>query len=329
MTREDLGRVRIGVLGVGHMGAYHAAILFQNHRSSFIGVYDQNRQRSEEIARKYEIESFSSMEDMAKEVDAVIIASPTSSHYECARYMLEKKIHILVEKPFTDDYEKAVVLSEMAKKNHLVLMVGYVERYNGAVQELSKLVKNPYLWVSRRVGLNNKRVEDSGVCLDLLIHDLDICLRTINSKVCGIKSSGVFAVNEKYEDIASVQIVFENGCLATFLACRVSHQKERVLSIVDKEHNLFLDFSTQDIFVYRGGQSQITTNPKEIRYSSQSTVERLFIHKENALELEIKDFLMCVEKGKIIDNDLDLEALKIVLQVQKAIAQEKNNFGRN
>lgn len=315
-------KIPVGVLGVGHMGSYHAGVLSQNYPHDFVGVYDADSKRSKAIAKKHDVKSFSSIEEMTKEIKAVIIATPTSTHYEYTLKMLSENIHVLVEKPFTDNYENALELCQVSKKKNLNLMVGHVERYNGAVQELSKLVDTPYLWLSRRIGPSNNRIKDSGVCLDLFIHDLDICLRTIKSRVCDVKASGVFTQKNRYEDAVSAQITFENGCLATFLACRVSHQKERLLTIIDKNYNLLLDFTTQDITVYKDGQSHITTEPKQIRYQLQSTIERLFIHKENPLKSEIDDFLCSIRDGKTIENELDLETLKIALKVRDTIVKK-------
>ena len=306
---------RISILGVGHMGSYHASVMSQNFPDFFRGVYDLDPEKSKLISNNFGVKSFSSIDQMLEDSDAIIIASPTPTHYSYTKKALESDKHVLIEKPLADNLEHAKEICEIAKNRRRNLLVGHVERYNAAVQELSHLIKSPRLWISRRIGPSNDRIKGVGVSLDLLVHDLDICIRMMKSDVKKVQASG-FSVDKEYEDGVSVNIEFENGCLANFLACRVSHQKERLLTIIDKDYNIILDFTNQDITVYRKGASSVTTEPNQIRYKLQSTMERLFIHKENPLKLEIEDFVNSITGNTCLDTSIDLKTLELALHVK-------------
>ncbi|BBM89449.1 hypothetical protein COTS27_01149 [Spirochaetota bacterium] len=318
---DNTSLLRVGVVGAGHMGSYHINVLSHFNDIVFLGIYDLDLKRAKKIAGEYNIHAYSTLTSLLKEADAIILATPTSTHYNLARLILEAGNHILIEKPLTANIEEAHELSKLATEKQLKLFVGHVERYNGAVQELENLVTNPYCWESRRVGPGSRRIEDSGVGLDLLIHDIDICLRTFKGEIASMFASSVnVPASGAYEDVINAQLTFADGSLATFFASRLSHRKERSLTITTADHTLLLDFTTQDIHLYSSGEAVITTLPKEIRYQQQSSVKRLMIHKANPLELELRDFIASIYQDKPVDNTVDLKTLDLTL---KLIAQAK------
>ncbi len=314
--------IRIGVAGVGHMGKYHINVLSQIKNTHFTGVYDTNQEVAKTVSSEFNVINYPSLKELYQHSDAVILATPTSTHYELGKEILLAGKHLLIEKPITDDLAKAQELVSLAQTKKQKLLIGHVERYNAAVQELENLIKEPYFWESRRVGPNtSNRIFDVGVVLDLLIHDIDILLRVMKKKVVSISASGNKVFNDN-EDVVQSVIKFENGTVAGLMASRVHHLKERQLWITQKDESILLDFTTQDISIYRNAQSQVTTSKGSIRYQQHSNMERMFIHKENPLKLELEYFIKLIHEDLPNDNELDLETLKISLEIIRQVLNQ-------
>lgn len=321
--------MRYGVVGLGHMGRYHVNVLGSIPEISFVGVFDSDTARAAEMAERYKVRSFPTFEAMLDEVDAVSICVPTSLHHGVALKALAKGRHVLVEKPMTDQPAHAVELVETAREKGLLLQVGHVERFNGAVQELQHIVKDPSLWESRRMGPNTGRILDTGVVMDLMIHDLDICLRTVGSKVVSVHGSGFHLPGSKHEDAASALVHFENGLTATFTASRVTQEKIRTLAVSQKDSYLTLDFTTQDLQIHRQATSATQTTAEQIRYRQESLVERVFVHKDNPLRSEIQHFartaatLPGAAPAAYQENLIDLETLRVADTIRRQIAESR------
>lgn len=321
MPEKDDDKVKIGIIGVGHMGHYHINVLVELPEAEVVGIADIDEVRRKEIAHRYNVKAFDDFKDLIKEAEAVVIATPTATHYEIARKCLQEGVHTLIEKPITTDYEQAVELFEIAKKNKLVLMTGHVERYNGAVQELHNIVEEPYLIEARRLGPYNPRIKDVGVVLDLMIHDLDIVLGLVDSPIKQIAASGKKVVSA-FEDVATAQITFEDGSIAILTASRLTEHKIRTLAITQKNAYIFLDYSEQDIRIYRSAASKYYVSREEIRYSQEVFIEQLFVHKDNALKLELRDFITRIKNGKIVlDYEKELKALRTALNIINLIGE--------
>lgn len=317
MLKKNL--LKIGVIGSGHMGKYHINVLNTFNHINFIGIFDKNKKEALKISQEYKIKSFSSFNEILDNVDAVVLATPTSTHYQLGKEILSRGRHLLIEKPITNNLDLARELVELAEKKKVKFLIGHVERYNAAVQELNKLVKKPYLWESRRVGPSTRnRTIDIGVVLDLLIHDIDILLRVVKKKIIDFSAHG-HKVFSNFEDVVQASIKFEGGCIANLIVSRIHHLKERSLQISQEGFTLVLDFTTQDISIFRKGQSQVTTQKSGIKYQQQSSVERMFIHKENPLKLELEFFVNLIEKNLPNDNNLDLKTLEISLEIIKQV----------
>ncbi len=317
--------IRYGVVGAGHMGAYHINVLSSLNNINFVGVFDIDKKKLQIVKEKYNLKEFSSLEELLEKCDAISIAVPTTLHYSLAKKALEKGVHILVEKPICQTIEQAEELIAIAKAKKLTLHVGHVERFNGAVQELHNIVEKPLLWESRRLGPNLGRIQDVGVVLDLMIHDIDICLRTIKSKVTDINAHATFLPGSTNEDVAVCQLKFENGCVAILTTSRVTQEKIRTLCISQENCYIFLDFTTQDLQLHRQATSGALTSKEKIHYRQESLIERLFIHKENPLASEIKYFIKCIQSGmsSFESNILDLETLRVTQKILKIV--KKNN----
>jgi Predicted dehydrogenases and related proteins len=174
--------VKLGVIGLGHMGGYHALACTTLPQLQLIGIADPNEKNWEKVSSLNIIKT-KDFRELLEHVDAVIIAVPTDLHYQIAKVCLEHKKHILLEKPLTKNIEQAEELFKLAALHNIALHVGHVERFNGAVQELKKLINKPYLIESCRIGPFNPRVQNDSVVLDLMIHDLDIIVNLINSPI--------------------------------------------------------------------------------------------------------------------------------------------------
>lgn len=314
-------KIKVGILGVGRMGQYHLNILNNLPEVQLVGISDINKELLEELSYKFDVNVYENYKKLIKKCDAVFIATPTSTHYEYAKECLSINKHILLEKPMTTNLDQAREIVQLCKKKGLILQIGHVERFNGAVQQLKKIIMNPLYIDSARIGPYDSRVSDVGVILDLMIHDIDILLNLIEDNVVEISAMGS-SVFSPFEDIATVQLSFESGCNAHILASRTSQKRKRELSIIQKDSFIYLDYGTQDIEIHRMAKNAYLLTPEEIRYSQESFVEHLSVQKDNPLKLEILHFLDCInEKEKpFVSNDIDLKALDISLKSMDIIA---------
>ncbi len=307
---------KVGVVGVGKMGEYHAGVLSDISEAELVGVVDSDTKRARIISERYKTSYYEDYKKLFSKVDAVIIAVPTSLHYSIGKEFIEAGIHTLLEKPCTDDLGQAEELFDIAAKKNVTLHIGHVERFNGAVQELFKIVKNPIYIECRRMSPFVSRMKDDGVVLDVMINDIDIVLNLVESEVSKVNVIGS-SVFSKRDDLINAQIEFENGCIANLLASRVSQNKIRTLEVTQKESSILLDYTEQEIFVHRQSSSESQLSPGELRYKQESLVERIFVHKDNPLKLELKYFIDCIANGshRKLSVEKELNSLKIALQI--------------
>jgi len=310
-----MAECKIGVVGVGRMGEYHVGVLSDMREAQLSGLVDSDQERAKKIAEKYKTYTYRSHKDLFSKVDAVVISVPTALHYSIAKEFIEAGIHTLLEKPCTNDLGQAEELFELAAKNNVTLQIGHVERFNGAVQELFKIVKDPIYIECKRMSPFSSRIKDDGVVLDIMIHDIDIVLNLVESNVSSINVVGG-SVFSKRDDLVNAQIKFENGCIANFLASRVSQNKVRTLEVTQKESSILLDYTEQEIFVHRQSSSESQLSPGSLRYKQESLVERIFVHKDNPLKLELKHFIDCAAGGqRNVAVKKELNSLNIALQI--------------
>ncbi|MBE7411907.1 MAG: Gfo/Idh/MocA family oxidoreductase [Leptospiraceae bacterium] len=317
-------KVRVGVIGVGHMGQYHVNVAKQLVDAELVGVYDKDPERSKMISEKYSTSNYSTPDEIIEKSDAVVIAAPTFLHYEISKKALTAKKHVLVEKPVAETVEEAKELVDLSKKNNLIFQVGHVERYNGAILELGKIVNSPIFIESRRLAPYNSRIKDVGVVLDMMIHDIDIVLNLVKSKVIQLYASGSKIVSD-HEDIASVIIKFENGCVANINASRCTQAKIRTLNITQKENYVRLNFTDQEIELHRQATSNILLGVGEIKYKQESIVEKIFVHKDNPLKQEHEHFINCIN-GKAtpnVEGETDIKTLEIAHRILSEISSKK------
>jgi len=311
-----MAECKIGVVGVGKMGEYHVGVLSDMPEAELVGIVDGDQKRAKIVSERYKTLSYKDYKDFFKKVDAVVIAVPTSMHYSIGKEFIEAGIHTLLEKPCTDDLRQAEELFDIAAKKNITLHIGHVERFNGAVQELFKIVKDPIYIECRRMSPFSTRIKDDGVVLDVMIHDIDIVLNLVESDVAKINVIGN-SVFSKRDDLINAQIEFENGCIANLLASRVSQNKVRTLEVTQKESSILLDYTEQEIFIHRQSSSESQLSPGSLRYRQESLVERIFVHKDNPLKLELKHFIDCLANGsqRKLTVKKELNSLNIALQI--------------
>src|SRR4030042_1909486 len=216
----------VAVIGVGHLGSLHAKIYKASQNCNLAAVCDTDKNRLKEISQTLAVPGKTDYRELFTQVEAVSIAVPTKLHYKIAEEFLKEKIHVLVEKPFTADLKEADLLIQTAKENNLILQVGHIERFDSAFSATLKLIKNPKFIECHRLSPFPNRSLDVGAVLDIMIHDIDIILGLVNSKIKKIESVGINVLTE-FEDIANSRITFKNGCVANLTASRVSDEGMR------------------------------------------------------------------------------------------------------
>ncbi|OGW16686.1 MAG: oxidoreductase [Nitrospinae bacterium RIFCSPLOWO2_12_FULL_47_7] len=316
--------IKAGVVGVGKMGEYHVGVLSELPEVELVGIADVNKQHAEAMGKKYNVPWFTKAEDLFGSVDIAIVAVPTGLHYSITKKFLSSGIHVLLEKPCAHNLKDAEELFNLAARKNLILHIGHVERFNGAVQELHKIVTAPLFVECKRMGPYSERIKDDGVVLDVMIHDIDIVLNLIQSKVVRTHVVGTSVFSGR-DDIVSAQLEFENSCIANILASRVSQNKERTLSVTQKDSFVLLDYTEQEIYVHRQSSSENVMRKGFLRYKQESLVERIFVHKDNPLKLEIKHFLDCVSNGspRKIAVDNEIYSLQIALDILEQFNKQK------
>ncbi len=323
-TRSDR-RIRAAVVGAGHMGQYHILVYAELWDVDLVGVVDVDRERAQAVARKYDVVAFDDHTDLIGKVDVASIAVPTERHFAVARDLLEAGISVIVEKPMTPTLAEARELFDVARASGAVLHVGHVERFNGAVQELRKIVDRPVLIESRRLGPFVPRVQKDSVVMDLMIHDIDIVLQLVDSPPRRIYALGG-SVQSDLADVATVQLAFDSGTIATITASRATEEKIRTLAITQPDAYIVLDYSTQDIEIHRRAAQEYTLNRESIRYRLASFVEHLSVHKDNPLKLEVLNLIRAVRRArsgevvKLAEAD-DLRSLAVALEIERMVRE--------
>lgn len=302
-----MDKVRVGIIGVGYLGTQHARILSYLEEAEFKCVADIDLNKAMLIGNRHRVPYCQNFEDMLDDVDAGIVAAPTSEHFTITKKLLNAGKAVLVEKPMTDTVEQAEQLVKFAKDNHLILNVGHLERFNPAVEALQDLISEPKFIEVQRLGSFSARSLDTNVVLDLMIHDLDIILDLIKDEVKVIRSSGIHVLSEKF-DIANARLEFKSGCVATLTASRVHQGKVRNLRIFEPTAYYSIDYIDQEVKVFplNGRQTDIKT---------------LKIKKEEPLKKELQNFFKCVQDGKPrkVSGDEGLRALRLAHQVLDGI----------
>jgi len=248
--------------------------------------------------------------------DAVVVAVPTQSHFEVARSALIAGLDVLVEKPLASTVSEGESLLHLARTGERIMQVGHIEWFNAAMPVIRENVHGPRFVEAHRLGPFTARAAGIDVVKDLMIHDIDIILNLVESPVADINVMGASIFSDK-EDLANVQLRFENGCLANIIASRATQEKIRTLSVTQEKEYILLDYAHQDILVHRQAASAHELTRQQLKYKQESFIERIFVHRENPLKLEIRHLIDCATNGAVrrtsVENEL--KSLKIALTV--------------
>ena len=243
-------KLKVGVLGAGHLGKIHLRLLNQSERYELVGFYDPNQEQAQKVVAEFGYTYFDNMDKLIEAVEVVDIVTPTLSHYECAKKAIAAKRHIFIEKPITSTVEEAEEIYRLLEANHLKGQVGHVERFNPAFLAVKSSIENPMFIEVHRLAEFNPRGTDVSVVLDLMIHDIDVLLSVVHSPVKHIEASGV-AVISKSPDITNARIEFENGCVANLTASRISMKNMRKSRFFQRDAYISVDFLEKKVEVVR------------------------------------------------------------------------------
>ena len=241
-------KLKVGVLGAGHLGKIHLKLLNQSEKYELVGFYDPNEEQAQKVVAEFGYTYFDNIDQLIEAVEVVDIVTPTLSHYDCAMKAIAAKRHIFIEKPITSTVAEAEEIYQLLKKNHLKGQVGHVERFNPAFQAAKSSIANPMFIEVHRLAEFNPRGTDVSVVLDLMIHDIDVLLSVVDSPVKHIEASGV-AVISKSPDITNARIEFENGCVANLTASRISMKNMRKSRFFQKDAYISVDFLEKKVEV--------------------------------------------------------------------------------
>ena len=317
-----MGEIRVGVVGVGYLGQFHAEKYANMEGVELVGVVDIDSSRAKVIAERFRTQPFLHHSSLINKVQAVSIAVPTLLHYSIAKDFLLQGIDVLLEKPLTSTLEEADELIEIAESKGLILQVGHLERFNGAFSALERIIHSPVYIESHRLSPFPGRGTDVNVVLDLMIHDIDILLSQVNSMVRKIDALGI-PILTSHSDIANARIEFENGCKANLTASRVSREKVRKTLIFQPNGTLSADYLNQ--------KASFT---KRVRYQTKGKIveivtEEIPVTRVDPLQVEIHSFLERVrDRGAARVSGRDgKRALEVALWIIQKIDEDTQTRG--
>jgi len=321
--------LKIGVIGAGHLGKWHIKNLQSLDNVELVGFFDTDQKRSDQIAKEYTATSFTSLNQLLNNCDAISIVVPTSSHYDVAKKALHKGIHVFCEKPFMQTVDEANEIIELAKEKNLVLQVGHIERFNPALSGLKDYPIKPLFIESHRISQFNPRGIDVAVILDLMIHDIDIILSLVRSDVEQIDAAGAPILTDTI-DIANARIKFTNGCVANITASRVSNKQMRKIRIFQKDAYISIDFLKNQTEIYSlsedageipQGSIQIAELVTASDRKKVITYKQVDTDKSNAMLEELRAFTHAIETGTPppVSGEDGKRALEIALKIEQKI----------
>ena len=319
MKRDKL---KVGVIGVGHLGEYHVQKYKKLSDVELVGVVDINHNRGNEIANRYNTVQFMAHDKFLGMVDAVSLAVPTEAHFDVAKDILASGVHLLIEKPITYDLGPADRLINMAGEKNLVLQVGLVERFNPAVVKMESMLNRPIFIESHRMNEFTTRGTDVDVVLDLMIHDLDIMLHIVPSDVKEVHAVGMSVITGK-TDIANVRIIFEDGTAGNLTASRVSDKTSRKIRVFQPDAYLAVDCARREISVTR-----LNGADRELKSFPGSFPEKITYPDSDPLADQISSFVNSVQNRSepVVSGPDGRKALKVSLGIIEQIEKGCRNY---
>lgn len=311
-----------GVLGAGHLGKIHLRLLQQSEKYNLVGFYDANAENGKKVEAEFGYKFFDSIDALIDAVDMVDIVTPTLSHYDCAKKAIAKGKHIFIEKPITNTVEEAEDIRRLLAEHKLRGQVGHVERFNPAFLAVKEDINTPMFIETHRLAEFNPRGTDVPVVLDLMIHDIDIVLSLVKSKVKHVSASGVAVISDT-PDIANARLEFENGCVANLTASRISLKNMRKARFFQKDAYISVDFLEKKCEVVKmkdapetpGDFDMILQNAEGIK--KQIYFDNPEITQNNAILDELETFAEAINNNTtpIVTLHDGTEALRVANQI--------------
>lgn len=325
--------IKVAVIGAGVMGKNHLKTYKSLPNVELIGVYDIFPEAAENAAKMFGIKAFSSMEEVAKSVNAVSVVTTSTTHADVGEFFLNHGIHCLIEKPLATTEEECMRLINAAKKNNVTLLVGHIERFNPAVEQMSKILSDTSKirsLTAQRMSAASGRITDVDVAMDLMIHDVEVIQSLIKSPVVNVQACSVKTADKpEGKDYISALLEFENGTTANLTASRITQARVRTLTVTTDTNYIDMDFINQSINVHSQGRMPYVNQesiPDWMNYGLKGSVEQLFIPTNQPLSAELSHFMACIrgEATPRITGENALNALRVIWEIQRKLGFIKN-----
>jgi len=316
-----MAKPRIGVVGTGYLGRLHARVLTEIPEAHVAGFVETSDSIAAEVSQALGLRRYASVAEMARDIDAAVVATPTVSHASVAEELLAAGKDVLIEKPIAATVDQAQRLVDAAKAKHRILQVGHVERYNPAIVAIEPLIGEIRYLEAERIGVFSGRSLDIDVLLDLMIHDLNLVLSLLGQKVVEVRAVGVPVLTDKV-DIANVRLELSNGAVANLTASRVSQERVRKVRFFGADTYISVDTKEQEVKGYRlvseGGERSV--RPIEVA-----------VERKEPLRAELEAFLQCVETRKrpLVSGEDGIAALALATEVGQSLERSMKGFRRN
>jgi predicted dehydrogenase len=314
-------KLRVGVVGVGYLGKFHARKYRHMPDVELVGVVDTDAAQAQLVASDNATLWYTDHESLFGKVDAVSIAAPTPVHYGVAKAFLGQGVDVLIEKPITTTVEDADNLIRIADANGLIIQVGHLERFNPAVVALEGKIDHPRFIESHRLSIFQGRCTDVSVVLDLMIHDIDLIHNLVRSEIKSVHAAGISVISGNV-DIANARLEFLNGAVANVTASRISAKNERKLRLFQKEAYISIDFANHKITLVRPDETQ----SQGIIPGMQ--IEEVAFSKSDALDDELKSFVQSVRhrRSPLVTGKMGRDALKTALSIMNQIQETSRHL---
>mgnify|MGYP001169343572 CR=1 FL=1 len=317
--------IKVGVIGAGHLGKIHLNIL-SNSVFELIGFHDTDITYSEKLSKEKGYLFFADLNSLIEKIDAAVIVSPTTTHFEIAKKCINKGVHIFIEKPLTTNSKEAEIIDSLSKKKGIIGQVGFVERYNQAFISCKKFIKKPKFIESHRLSDFNPRGTDVSVIMDLMIHDIDIILNVNKSKIKKIDASGVSIISST-PDIANARIEFDDGCIANLTSSRISLKKMRKTRIFQEDAYISINFLEKEFQVVKIRNRDRNDEDNSLIIKNNLGEEKVIFFENpevqsiNSIEAELNDFYNSIKSKSDSKVTLSegLKALEVAEEIMRQL----------
>jgi len=333
--KNENQKLKAGIFGLGHLGKIHLKILkeicSERNDIEIIGVYDSDKEKNETISKENNFKINNTADDLIKKINTAIIVTPTSTHFDIAERTISNDINTFIEKPVTDTTGEAEKLLELSKTKNIKIQIGHIERFNAAILALDNYNLAPMFIETHRLAQFNPRGTDVSVIQDLMIHDIDIILNLVKSKVKSIDANGVAIITDKI-DIANARIKFENGCVANITASRISLNKMRKMRLFQKSAYISIDFlqNTSEVFRLDDGKSDNSNSIALTEFIQGDNKVKIFYEKPpvkevNSMKYEMNKFIESIvnDLEPIVTLEDGLQALEVANEIVKKIEDDR------